>query len=114
MQALLPPIDCLDLIDLMLTGEGRRESFIFQGVLCSAVQIDGERACLEALSSDFGVRAIFQDWYRDEHREPVLLIIAGDLRTCLQWLPLDLHAKISIINEVLLSEDEKVLCRLSL
>tara|TARA_R110000868_G_scaffold411718_1_gene707981 strand:- start:3812 stop:4156 length:345 start_codon:yes stop_codon:yes gene_type:complete len=105
--------DCLGLIDLMLTGDEHSPHFTLSGVQCAVERIESHHACFEAVTSDFGMIAIFPGWYAGEHEAPVYVLIVGDHQACLQWLPIDRNEKCVIIERLSFDEIDKTMLTLA-
>lgn len=101
------------LLGLLLTGDEHGPSFDLNGVKCAVADIAGRDARFEAVCSDFGFAAVLPGWYGDYSTTPIHIIIVGDVRACLQWLPISRDDKCALIDRLPFDEIDKTMCRLS-
>lgn len=101
------------LLGLLLTGDEHGPSFDLNGVECAVADIEGRHARFEAATPEFGLMAIFPGWYGDYTTTPIHILIVGDTRACLQWLPISRDDKCALIDRLPLDEIDKTLTKLS-
>lgn len=101
------------LLGLLLTGDEHGPSLGLNGVECVVGDIDGRRSRFEAVCADFSLVAVMPDWYGDYTTLPIHILIIGDVRACLQWLPISRGNKCALIDRLPLDEIDSTMCRLS-
>lgn len=112
---MLTPISLVDypgLIELMLTGEEHSFPNRSDGVPC-AVKRFRDHAILEVTGPDFGLLVVIPGWYAGEHGAPAHIVVAGEVHTCLQWLPLGRSEKHALIKALPLSTMNRTICQLA-
>lgn len=101
------------LLDLMLTGDERGPSLVLDDAQCTVGAILGRHGSFEAVSEAFAPMLVFSGWYAGEHGGPVHILIARDVRACMDWLPITRADKCALIERLPLDECDKTLLTLA-